>query len=60
MSRDRHERSEPKSKLEEKGQLGHRVRRSAALSETVNTSVARILLVIFQKGLGDAGYQKLL
>ena len=40
MSRDRHERrSEPKSKLEEKGQLGHRVRRSAALLETVNTSV---------------------
>lgn len=36
------------------------MRRSAALSETVNASIARILLVIFQKGLGDAGYQKLL
>lgn len=36
------------------------MRRSAALSEIVNASVARILLVIFQKGLGDAKYQKLL
>lgn len=36
------------------------MRRIAGLSEIVNTSVARILLVIFQKGLGDDGYQKLL
>lgn len=36
------------------------MRRIAGVSEIVNASVARTLLVIFQKGLGDDGYQKLL